>query len=410
MKTIRILHISDLHRGSDWKTEVVGDYKDKAVSSSFVASLTRTMEEDFIDAINNWQSEYGKIDVLVCTGDLGNRGVESRIEEGMAFIKDIQESLSIDNDHVLVCPGNHDMNRKASNPKEVCSAYCKALSKYGFKDYGNEGTPIEIDGFPFVVMNTCLGANEKSVFIEKYNDLIKTLTDDDRRRFDEEMERHGLKDMDDCLDIPAVTFSQRQRVASAIRSTKKDFAIVLSHHSILPYNSVEVRPYYSVIDAGKTLYDLFETKKNILVLHGHIHFSSSLVVYETRMKTKRFVSSIGAGLFNGGEGSTVNIIEVLRSDLGEHIITKVFEYAKSLNGFSLIKSYSIYERVKPGMSAIISRVFDKKKVEKMFLKDLLSECDEREKDILITVLTQEDSFRIDMCDDDYCNWIINYFA
>lgn len=396
MKLLRVLHISDLHRGSaGWNSESVGDYKDFSVSPAFASSLTKTMADDFIDAISQWRDEHGTIDAIACTGDLGNCGAAIKIEEGASFIKMIQTALRIPDENVLICPGNHDVDREANDKEDALKGFTNALSKNNFTDHRLSEEPVVIGGFPIVVLNTCLGAGEHSLFIERYKQLVSTLSPEDRQRFNEETKNDNLDHLDDCLDIPAVTTLQRQRIQKAVRTQQTNFFIMLSHHSFVPSNSVEIRPYASIIDAGKTLYDLFSLKKNVIALHGHIHFSSAMMSYEPRLNPNLFFSSIGAGLFNGGLGSSVNILEFICSDDGEYVITIVYEYVKNISGFSLLRSYSIGNHNRRDSLSSINNVFSSQPNDRIQIGELIRRSGERERDVLVSILQHEDTFRID---------------
>lgn len=45
MKTVKFLHISDLHRGGLWNNDTVGDHKDSSVSKDFAGAITSTNQK-----------------------------------------------------------------------------------------------------------------------------------------------------------------------------------------------------------------------------------------------------------------------------------------------------------------------------------------------------------------------------
>lgn len=404
MRTVRLLHISDLHRGGTWQNDVVGDYKDSAVSKTFAGTITAPMEKDFIDSIKSWQDLHGRIDVLVCTGDLGNRGDAAKIKEGVAFINIIQKELSICCDNVLICPGNHDADREKTD-EHVFSGFISALSDYGYKDHLSDMLPFIINGVPFLVMNTSLGASEKSVFVRKYKELVKGLNSDEQNLFADELKKAGMEYLEDCLDIPAITNSQIERVTKAIVKDKSSFVVLVMHHSLMPCNAVEIRPYSAVIDAGKTLDKLMNTYKDVLILHGHVHFpSSSILLWPVGHS---FVSSVGTGLFNGTAGSTVNIIELFCSDEGDHVITVVYEYIKQINGLNFNKSFCIYNQKVNCDPTDVIRQFESEPGKGIRFSDLKEGIGCSERDLLRKVLSNFNLFRVTRNgSEDVGDWIV----
>ncbi|MCQ2272962.1 MAG: metallophosphoesterase [Bacteroidales bacterium] len=380
-----------MHRGGSWRVEPIGDHKDSAVSGLFAETIVSPMESDFIESIKQWQYNHGNIDAIVCTGDLGDKGNSSRIDEGVSFVHKIQEALGINTANVLICPGNHDADRGQS-PELMFSGYCNALSKFSFTDHRTDDKPFFINGIPFVVVNTSLGAGEKSVFIRKYIELVNGLSDSDKRSFEEELNNAGVQYLDDSLDIPVVTNLQRQRIKKAISDTTSSFVVLVMHHNLLPCNMVEIRPYSSVIDAGKTLDDLMETQKDVLIVHGHVHFSSSSII--RRPDRMHCISSVGTGLFNGRTGSSINIVEVFCSDDGQHFITVVYEYIEQINGLQFNKSTSICDKIeKDSLDGVLSYFIDNPGIGAGF-DEIRTAVGCSEKELLSTLLLNGSLFNI----------------
>lgn len=392
MKSIKFLHISDLHRGGGCScTEPVGEHKDSSVSPNFAKTITSPMESDFINSITRWQNNYGKIDAIICTGDLGDRGESSKIDEGVCFIHSVKEALGIDSNNVVICPGNHDANR-ALDSSHMFSGYSEALERYSLIDHRCDTSPFYINDIPFLVVNTCLGAGEKSLFIQKYKELVNSLNEEDKIRFNKELKEAGVEYLDDNLDIPAVTNSQRERLQNIISKAKSSFMVLVMHHNLLPCNMVEIRPYSFVIDAGKTLDELLEVQKDVLIVHGHVHFSSSYVIH--RPDRMHCISSIGAGLFNGGTGSSINIIELFCSDDGQHFITIVHEFIEQINGWHINKSTCLCHRTeRDSLNGVLS-FFDRNPGMGVGFSEIKAGVGCSEKELLFALLSNERLFNI----------------
>lgn len=405
MKSVKFLHISDLHRGGIWSNDTIGDHKDFSVSRSFAGTITSSMENDFVDTLRRWQLLHGTIDAIVCTGDLGDRGDAVKIEEGVSYIKLIQKELNITNENVLICPGNHDADRSQTADK-IFLGYSDALKKNSFLDHKDDKTPVIINGIPFLIINTSLGAGEKSLFITKYKELVDGLKKKDKERFKKELKNEGVQYLDDYLDIPAITLDQRKRILKAISDNSSSFIVLVMHHNLLPNNMVEIRPYSSVLDAGKALDELITTEKNVLMVHGHVHFPSSYVMY--RPDSHSFISSVGSGLFNGTSGSSVNIVELFCSDEEEHIITVVYEYIKQINGFQLKKSTFIYDHISKDFLSEVISLFSKNPGIGIKFDEIRSHVSCSEKDLLSTILLNSTVFKISRNKStNPCDWIIH---
>lgn len=97
---VRILHISDLHLGSNEsgpggyrRREVLGDAWDRNVEALL---------------------EDGPIDIICFTGDIAASGKREEYALLTAFLKELRDATDVDADNVFVVPGNHDIDRGRS--------------------------------------------------------------------------------------------------------------------------------------------------------------------------------------------------------------------------------------------------------------------------------------------------------
>lgn len=238
MKTLRILHLSDLHRppkeNEKLGEQAIGVKEDETVSEDFSNTiLEKNWENNFIKQIVAWSNSYASIDAIVCTGDLGTKGDPESIQLGAHLVARISDKLKIDVNNVIVCPGNHDLNRDA----EICNAFDnfkKYLTEAKIVNFcnGNDVCVISPNGIPIISINSCLGGNQKSAFIKKYSELDDSLTDEERNEFASNIGaliKQSFKD--GHYDVPAITNEQRKNLMTAIsRETngkKIDTAIVI---------------------------------------------------------------------------------------------------------------------------------------------------------------------------------------
>ncbi len=91
-----VLHISDLHFGSD-----------KSESEKAVRALAL---EGLVSAILALDEEWRP--TIVCiSGDIAWKGRAGEYVEAAQWLKGTLDKLSVSPDHVLICAGNHDIDR-----------------------------------------------------------------------------------------------------------------------------------------------------------------------------------------------------------------------------------------------------------------------------------------------------------
>lgn len=391
---------------------LIGLRKDPAVSAAFCNQMLLAPEYNFKDFFWKWQKKHGKIDALICSGDLGDRGEEANIKKGMLYVAELQEKLGIKKSNVIICPGNHDAQR--ADPKNPFKYYQEALKDYGYRDHLKDKKPFKINGIPFLVLDTCRGADQKSIFITKYKELVKTLSDKDRETFNKELADNGITHLDDYLDIPAVQNDQLERISTALMNDDSSFVVLVMHHSLVPCNSVEIRPYSTVQDAGRVLDSLCTSNKDTLILHGHVHFQENSVLFKPRNDRKNFVSSIGTGMLTFEYGSTANIVDIICSDEGEHYITIIREFNMHPDGFSKGHTYGIYNKYNKDTEQdydTLPKVLSFLKqtpIRGHSFKEIKTKLDISEGTLVRTILQNEGNFQIDWNQNSSIdNWIIH---
>ncbi|MFC1942848.1 metallophosphoesterase [Chloroflexota bacterium] len=93
---IKILHLSDLHANIKERDEI--------------RRRTKTL-------LNDVESQYKEIDVVVCTGDIAFSGQLEEYELAKELLfEQIINRFRVPKSNILIVPGNHDVNRAAINP------------------------------------------------------------------------------------------------------------------------------------------------------------------------------------------------------------------------------------------------------------------------------------------------------
>ena len=92
--SINILHISDLHFGTNSVKDQQSTRYCDTFESSFIGELLKG----------------GKINYLIVTGDVANSSKSMEYKKANAFLEKVVKALSISKENVLICMGNHDIS------------------------------------------------------------------------------------------------------------------------------------------------------------------------------------------------------------------------------------------------------------------------------------------------------------
>lgn len=347
MKRIGILHLSDLHCGSDINKEELGTCKDPAFSAVLKKDLIYPSNlKCFFERVQGLLVDKC-VDVLVCTGDLGNRHIEASIENGALYLKKLAEKLNVSMSNIVVCPGNHDLNQNAEKGKEL-DRFEKICQSFNFK-YPTSKLPISFhfNDLPIVGMNTNLGGTEHALhdLPENLWEKIKEMTDNLSESSTEypniqEAFRHQLSSM----DIPAVGNKQINEVIEFISQSSGKTALVIGHHNILPTRNIDIRPYGQLVDSGILLFRLIEHGRRIIFLHGHSHCDNQVTAFSQDNDSGGFLASIGVAGLHGKGNATATYIHLFLSDSCEFLAASIFPYRRIGSDFMTMNSFRIYNR------------------------------------------------------------------
>jgi predicted phosphodiesterase len=178
----RWLHISDFHFKSD------SSYDRDSVLGAFIGSIKQITNRS------------GKIDFIIATGDIANSGKSEEYKNASVFFDKLLEEVGLSRKELIVLPGNHDVDRKAS------AALIRTLS-----------TRAESDNF-FEPQKSILHIKERqSAFSEWYNSYFSGL-----RHFDQNST---------CGDIIALSFAGAK--VSVLPINSATFSIDDSDHGKL---------------------------------------------------------------------------------------------------------------------------------------------------------------------------------
>ena len=95
---MKILHLSDIHFGRDYKKyKIKGGFEKK-----------QEVLNNLLDTIKDLKE---KPDFIIVTGDIAWHGKKNEFEEAANWFKKLLESTNLTSSDISFCPGNHDVNR-----------------------------------------------------------------------------------------------------------------------------------------------------------------------------------------------------------------------------------------------------------------------------------------------------------
>ena len=353
MKKIHILHISDLHVMPSTDTSDHGETR-VPFSEDFITEIAGSgLLSRFIACITN-RNLSNKIHVIAFTGDLGIGTHEHTLSYGIEFLNTLAKDIAIPPEHVVVCPGNHDLNREAARGTEL-EEFCRQCSSKGFHS-PNHTEPVVVDSFgPLIIaLNSCLGGTEHAP-IGAVPDTFWKFVTDKLREFEGELvtekiidEVQEFKEQLTALDIPAIGYTQLDSVTDEIVKNDCNCALILMHHDMLPTGQTILRPYANVIDAGRSIQHLIEQGHRIVLLHGHTHIESGISAFLHQEEKKGgFLASIGSSGFHNNETASANLIELWVTNNNDFLKLHVTSVVRVGGDFQCHHKYILYDRDRP---------------------------------------------------------------
>ena len=239
-----ILHLSDLHFGSDYGFPI---------HSRTVPTLQQSLDE----AITRGLDVAGcpPIGVVVVSGDITTRGEHDGFTEARVFLERLVDKLGLEPEHIVVVPGNHDI---LLDDSRVTRSYG---AEQPFRDMVNLLT-----GSRSTEMNRI-----HWFAAEGGRDLLILALNSVRPRARTTME-YGYVGRD--LYGPLVDELRQMRAGIKARKNVDPLTIAVLHHHVLPTplmeDPEENRPVSLTLDAGRLIEDLQRAGFHA-ILHGHQH-------------------------------------------------------------------------------------------------------------------------------------------
>lgn len=235
----RIAVISDLHpvRTSDSDDSFFVVDKPKDSSGSPVDAILELIKKDKI-----------VVDVLVCAGDIGNRGCPEKFKYGWDFLNDLKEKLGAQ--LLVAVPGNHDHD-----------------SRYKHSSYDPKYNLQSINP-PF----PCVSDNDNTQFwawhfvTQQFKNFSFHLLNTSAF--------HGINTESKHGRISDLTMNKLMSSVNEIEDENDEkINIVVCHHHPFALDRVKYKDY-EAMEGGNVLISEIESsdKSNWMFIHGHLHF------------------------------------------------------------------------------------------------------------------------------------------
>ena len=273
---IHILHLSDLH------LENIGQ-----------ADVHRTqLETDLIQELKIKRLEY-----LIISGDISNHAMEDEYRAGFQMLDNLVKRLGLDADHVVLVPGNHDMDRGSSRkayPFTYREDLKTPLVEGKYIEAGNDGVLLRDEGLyrqRFANFNAHF--YKRALGVEYPLDYVKQVTIIERPK-----DRILFLGLNSSWEI-----DHHFKTASI---NKEALSKALDYFNGKDYSGwLKIAVFHHPVNGKEMMNDEFMQLLVVhgfqICMHGHIHESlDSLFNYD-----KRGIRVIGAGAFGASSEEQV---------------------------------------------------------------------------------------------------------
>lgn len=274
-----LLHLSDLHltgAGSDVPT---ADHKAKVIPLHDAGTKKKLLMSSLRGLDESLRASGELLDAIIITGDVTNGGVL----EGYAELTEVLEALGVSlppRGRVLIVPGNHDVDRKATGDERF--AGLRALRAEGYlvgwlseSELATEPAPVLTaadQSYVVVGLNSAIYSGSQLYTEGGLSEHIDKL----RKRAERDPAIRALIDAwtaRGSADIARMSDSELQearRLLGAASSTSP-LRIVGLHHQVLPVGTAEeIKSFEGILNLGHFRRWLAVNEVD-LVLHGHKH-------------------------------------------------------------------------------------------------------------------------------------------
>ncbi|OGU54079.1 MAG: hypothetical protein A2V66_09590 [Ignavibacteria bacterium RBG_13_36_8] len=300
-----ILHLSDLQFG-DFFLENENQKKFDL----------KKLVRDLSTSIKDFETQKKlKIDVLIISGDLGSKGLNSDYSDAKIFLDELCSSLKIRKQNVVIVPGNHEINWNIAckEDKKKFTDYIDFLDDFFKDEEGHEKGTIDFFRVipEFRLIFGCFNTSKKIMILEE----------------------NGKPKLNELTDFGLVDEDQFATLYDKLPEDKEDYLkIAVFHH-----NYINIENNSSFLHNWYQFFSRLIQSNFLIGLCGHIHDQSYI---STRINERTFhIFSAGSLSAKTSELPTATAYSFNILSLGfgtfEKIILSIFRY----NAISKIWSF-----------------------------------------------------------------------
>lgn len=268
---IRLLHISDTHYGLD--PELPKSSDGKTQSAHYFVDPQGRPDPEVLPSILSTHAPFGIAhpDVVVVSGDIGWSGRKDDYKVAIRALYAMRTAWP--NASIVVTPGNHDVNRDASNPDQAQQAFVEFLREFYGDEFRHYYPKMPEKARARRLSRASIwslhvhGTGDKQVVIASCNSSHAL---------------HGSKNTPVTVGTEALT-----QIAEALRAqgvSPHALRIFVVHHHLFPFaepywgdyateGAIAERPDDTLIANSARLQDWLSENRFSAVLHGHRHLS-----------------------------------------------------------------------------------------------------------------------------------------
>lgn len=124
---MRIMQIGDLHFNNDLEKAK------KDIRKNYFEKMYQFLENENIEV---------PVDYLIVCGDIAYHAKKEEYDMAVIFFQKLLSTLDLDPTHVIVCPGNHDLNREKMKRRDIPSTADKIEELYSFEELDDLTIPF----------------------------------------------------------------------------------------------------------------------------------------------------------------------------------------------------------------------------------------------------------------------------
>lgn len=325
---MRILHLSDMHFGFD--------------ISETSCAMRKTYMNVFFDEIRTIVSE-SKLDYIIISGDIGWHATSEDYNTAKEYIDELLKICGLTTNELFICPGNHDVERRAIEDKQFPTEQGEAD-----KWINTERLDILSDGFRNYI-SFCENIGAKQYRIGKHNSyLVGTRSTDDLCIIC--LNSAWYAQSDEVKDMMWVGNSFLHIIQNDNGLDKNKPTIAIVHHPSKKWHEDETSNFPDKFNTFNML-----CKISDLILSGHTHEIKCEMSYQSGAA----ISGTGA-VYDSAKYT--NSFYVYNLDSQKNVRTHYYIISGSWehSGEESIKGHRLEERFSAKTPTVIFNDFDKR--------------------------------------------------